>query len=48
VDVTLSTTGQESVREYPFNAADSLTLIKTEETKRSPAAARRKAKPKVQ
>jgi len=48
VDVTLSTTGQESVREYPFNAADSLTLIRTEETKRSPAAARRKAKPKVQ
>jgi outer membrane protein OmpA-like peptidoglycan-associated protein len=27
VDVTLSTTGQESVRLYPFNAADSLTLI---------------------
>ena len=27
VDVTLSTTGQTSVRQYPFNAADSLTLI---------------------
>ena len=27
VDVTLSTTGQESVRQFPFNAADSLTLI---------------------
>ncbi|MGB9406153.1 MAG: OmpA family protein [Terracidiphilus sp.] len=27
VDVTLSTTGQESVRLYPFNAADSLTLL---------------------
>jgi hypothetical protein len=27
VDVTLSTTGQRSVRQYPFNAADSLTLI---------------------
>jgi outer membrane protein OmpA-like peptidoglycan-associated protein len=27
VDVTLSTTGQQSVRMYPFNAADSLTLI---------------------
>jgi len=27
VDVTLSTTGQQSVRVYPFNAADSLTLI---------------------
>jgi outer membrane protein OmpA-like peptidoglycan-associated protein len=27
VDVTLSTTGQQSVRLYPFNAADSLTLL---------------------
>jgi outer membrane protein OmpA-like peptidoglycan-associated protein len=27
VDITLSTTGQESVRHYPFNAADSLSLI---------------------
>jgi outer membrane protein OmpA-like peptidoglycan-associated protein/opacity protein-like surface antigen len=27
VDVTLSTTGQQSVRLYPFNAADALTLI---------------------
>jgi outer membrane protein OmpA-like peptidoglycan-associated protein len=27
VDVTLSTTGQESVRQFPFNAADALTLI---------------------
>jgi hypothetical protein len=27
VDVTLSTTGEQSVRLYPFNAADSLTLI---------------------
>jgi outer membrane protein OmpA-like peptidoglycan-associated protein/opacity protein-like surface antigen len=27
VDVTLSTTGQESVRLYPFNAADALTLL---------------------
>jgi outer membrane protein OmpA-like peptidoglycan-associated protein len=27
VDVTLSTTGQQSVRMYPFNAADSVTLI---------------------
>jgi outer membrane protein OmpA-like peptidoglycan-associated protein len=27
VDVVLSTTGQESVRLYPFNAADSLTLL---------------------
>jgi outer membrane protein OmpA-like peptidoglycan-associated protein len=34
VDVTLSTTGQKSVREYPFNAADSLTLLQQESTKK--------------
>jgi hypothetical protein len=27
VDITLSTTGQSSVRRFPFNAADALTLI---------------------
>jgi outer membrane protein OmpA-like peptidoglycan-associated protein len=27
VDVVLSTTGQQSVRQFPFNAADSLTLL---------------------
>jgi outer membrane protein OmpA-like peptidoglycan-associated protein len=27
VDVTLSTTGQRSLRQYPFNAADSLALL---------------------
>ena len=27
VDVSLSTTGQESIRHFPFNAADSLTLL---------------------
>jgi outer membrane protein OmpA-like peptidoglycan-associated protein len=27
VDITLSTTGQSSVRQFPFNAADSLSLI---------------------
>ena len=27
VDITLSTTGESSVRQFPFNAADSLTLI---------------------
>jgi outer membrane protein OmpA-like peptidoglycan-associated protein len=27
VDITLNTTGQESVRQFPFNAEDSLTLI---------------------
>jgi outer membrane protein OmpA-like peptidoglycan-associated protein len=52
VDITLSNFGQaaqESVREYPFNAADSLTLLKEEETKKTTApAARKKAKPKAQ
>jgi outer membrane protein OmpA-like peptidoglycan-associated protein len=37
VDVTLSTTGQESVKVYPFNAADSLTLL-APEAKAKPAA----------
>jgi outer membrane protein OmpA-like peptidoglycan-associated protein len=52
VDITLSNAGQaaqESIREYPFNAADSLTLLKEEQTKKTTApAARRKAKPKAQ
>jgi outer membrane protein OmpA-like peptidoglycan-associated protein len=52
VDITLSNPGQavqESVREYPFNAADSLTLLKEEGT-RKPArpAAKKKVKPKAQ
>jgi outer membrane protein OmpA-like peptidoglycan-associated protein len=32
VDVALSTTGQQSVRLYPFNAADALTLIQEKST----------------
>ena len=45
VDVTLNTTGQKSVRQFPFNAADSLTLIKQEGPKKTTApAARKKAK----
>jgi len=51
VDITLSNPGQasqESVREYPFNAADSLTLLKEEQTKKATApAARKKTKPKA-
>jgi hypothetical protein len=27
VDITLSNTGEQSVRQFPFNAEDSLTLI---------------------
>jgi len=47
VDVTLSTTGQESVRQFPFNAADALTLIGGREkpataTPKKPAARTRK------
>jgi len=29
VDVTLSTTGEQSARQYPFDAADSKTLLGT-------------------
>jgi outer membrane protein OmpA-like peptidoglycan-associated protein len=39
VDVTLSTTGQQSVRLYPFNAADALTLIQEKSTTPSKKAA---------
>jgi hypothetical protein len=47
VDVTLNTAGQTetSVRQYPFNAADSLTLIGGREAARK-AAAPKKAAPK--
>jgi outer membrane protein OmpA-like peptidoglycan-associated protein len=46
VDVTLNATGQAettSVRQYPFNAADSLTLIGGREADRKAAAAKRAA-----
>ena len=50
-DITLSIAGQasqESVRQYPFNAADSLTLLKEEGTRKTPGApVRKKAKPKA-
>jgi outer membrane protein OmpA-like peptidoglycan-associated protein len=52
VDITLTNAGQasqESVREYPFNAADSLTLLKEEGTKKTPGPGpKRRAKPKAQ
>lgn len=52
VDITLSNAGQasqESVRQYPFNAADSLRLLKEEQTKKTTApVAKKKAKPKPQ
>jgi outer membrane protein OmpA-like peptidoglycan-associated protein len=49
VDITLSTTGQRSTREYPFNAADSLSLLQQAGTKKTAKpAAKRKATPKAQ
>ena len=42
VDITLNTTGQQSVREYPFNAADSLTLLQQEGKRKGSGAAPRK------
>jgi len=48
VDVTLSTTGQKSIREYPFNAADSLTLLQQAAVVKPGApGARRMVKPKA-
>ncbi len=38
VDVTLSTTGQKSVRRYPFNAKDFLALISTKGGEKKPRA----------
>jgi len=47
VDVTLSTTGQQSVRGYPFNAKDYLALINTKGgEKKPPAKAPVKKKPR--
>jgi len=48
VDVTLSTTGEQSVRQFPFSAKDALTLLSrggAEKTTKAPAAAG--AKPKA-
>jgi outer membrane protein OmpA-like peptidoglycan-associated protein len=48
VDVTLSTTGQRSVREFPFNAADSLTLLQQAGAKKTPKPGTKKeAKPRA-
>jgi len=46
VDVTLSTTGQSSVRQFPFNAADSLTLIGGREGEAKKKAAPKKTAPR--
>ena len=44
VDVSLSTTGQQSVRHYPFNAKDALALISTKGVKKAPVARKRPRK----
>lgn len=43
VDVTLSTTGQTSVRQFPFNAGDALNLINPKGTAKPAAKGKRKA-----
>jgi outer membrane protein OmpA-like peptidoglycan-associated protein len=45
VDITLNTTGQESVRHLPFNAADSLSLIGGREVPKKAAPGTKKAAP---
>ena len=47
VDVTLSTTGQTSVRQFPFNATDALTLIGGRESEKKAAPKKPAAKPKT-
>ena len=42
VDISLSTTGQQSVRQFPFNAADALTLL----DQKKPAARKKAGAPK--
>lgn len=44
VDVVLSTTGQQSVRQFPFNAADSLTLLSPKTPANRKGAAAKKTK----
>jgi hypothetical protein len=46
VDVTLSTTGQASVRQFPFNATDALTLIGGRTPVKKAAPTTKKAAPK--
>ncbi len=46
VDVTLSTTGQTSVRQFPFNSTDALTLIGGRTPAKTAAPAKKKAAPK--
>jgi len=43
IDVTLSTTGQESTRRYPFNAKDFLALINTKDVEKKTKGTGKKA-----
>jgi outer membrane protein OmpA-like peptidoglycan-associated protein len=45
VDVTLNTTGQQSVRQFPFSAEDSLTLIGGREKPAAPTPTKKKKAP---
>jgi len=47
VDITLSTTGQTSVKQFPFNAADSLSLIGGRESEMKANAAKKPMKKKA-
>lgn len=42
MDVTLSTTGQQSVRRYPFNAKDFLAVISTKGGEKKPPVKKRR------
>jgi outer membrane protein OmpA-like peptidoglycan-associated protein len=44
VDITLSTTGQTSVRQFPFNSTDALTLIGGRESEKKKVVAKPRAK----
>ncbi len=43
IDVTLSTTGEQSIRRYPFNAKDFLALINTKDVEKKTKSAGKKA-----
>ena len=45
VDISLDTTGQQSMRRYPFNAKDSLTLLSTKGGENERSAKRPAKKP---
>jgi len=42
VDITLSSTGQQSIRQFPFNAEDALALLSPKVGGAKPAAAKKK------